>query len=109
MVKSRREASSRAPIPFARELVAKASPGAADTLRLDSLHLLYSKGPTLLVAIRKELGVDLFFTALKSFLKSFSERRPAVVTDDFAGLLGYLTKRDWAPWFDRYYYGTEVP
>lgn len=104
-----RESASRASMPYARELVARASPGAADLLQLDAIRLTYSKGPTLLVALRKELGDDLFFTAMKSFLKTFASRRPAVVTSDFVGLLEYMTKKDWKPWFERYFYGTEVP
>ncbi len=104
-----KESASRAPMPYAWELVAKASPGAADTLVLDSIRLTYSKGPALLAAIRGEIGDDLFFTAMKSFQKSFATRRPAVVTSDFVGLLEYMTKKDWKPWFERYYYGTEVP
>lgn len=104
-----KEAASRAPIPLAEELVAKASPGAGDSLYADGVLLTYAKGPVLLVALRKELGDDLFFTVMKSFLKSFATRRPAVVTDDLVGLLEFATKKDWKPWFERYFYGTEVP
>ena len=104
-----KEAASRAPIPLARELVAKAAPGAGDSLYVDRVLLPYGKGPTLLVALRKELGDDMFFTVLKSFLRSFATRRPAVVTDDLVALLDFATKKDWKPWFERYFYGTEVP
>ncbi|HYN42919.1 MAG TPA: M1 family aminopeptidase, partial [Thermoanaerobaculia bacterium] len=104
-----KESASRAPIPFARELVAKASPGAGDSLYADQVLLTYAKGPILLVALRKELGDNMFFTVMKSFLKSFATRRPAVVTDDLVGLLEFATKKDWKPWFERYFYGTEVP
>lgn len=104
-----KEAASRAPIPLARELVAKAAPGAGDSLYIDRILLPYGKGPTLLVALRKELGDEMFFTVLKSFLKSFATRRPAVVTDDLVALMEFATKKDWKPWFERYYYGTDVP
>ncbi|MFN7986484.1 MAG: M1 family aminopeptidase [Thermoanaerobaculia bacterium] len=101
--------ASTAPMPFAAELVAKASPGAASTLRRDAGNLTHAKGPTLLVAIRAEVGDALFFGSMRALLESFASRRPAVVTDDFVGLLEYVTKRDWKPWFERYFYGTEVP
>ena len=51
----------------------------------------------------------MFFTVMKSFLKSFATRRPAVVTSDLVGLLEFATKKDWKPWFESYFYGTEVP
>jgi hypothetical protein len=102
-------ASARAPIPLAGELVARAAPGAGDSLYEDGWLLVYAKGPTLLAALRRELGDGPFFTAMKSLLKSFRGKRPALVTADFAGLLGFMTKRDWQPWFERYYHGTEVP
>ncbi len=104
-----KEAASRAPLPFAGELVAKAAPGAGDSVYEDAVLLPYAKGPALLAALRKELGDKVFFTAMKSFLKSFATRQPAVVTSDFAGLLEFMTKKDWKPWFERYFYGTEVP
>ncbi len=104
-----KEAASRAPLPLAEELVAKAAPGAGDSLYADAILLSYAKGPTLLVALRKELGDKMFFTVMKSFLKSFAGRRPAVVTGDFVGLLEFATKKDWGPWFERYFYGTEIP
>lgn len=103
-----KDSASSAPIPLANELSAKASPGAADTIRLDRRNLVYFKGATLLVALRKELGDDLFFTVLKSFVRSF-EKRPAVTTKSFIGLLDYVTKKEWTPWFEKYYWGYEVP
>lgn len=104
-----KESASRAPIPLAHALVARASPGAGDSLYADQVLLTYAKGPILLVALRKELGDRMFFTMMKSFLKSFATDRPAVVTDDLVGLLEFVTKKDWKPWFERYFYGTELP
>lgn len=103
-----KDSASTAPIPQANELAAKASPGAADTILLDRQNLVYFKGATLLVALRKELGDDTFFTVLKSFVRSF-EKRPAVTTRQFIGLLDYVTKKEWTPWFEKYYWGYEVP
>ena len=28
---------------------------------------------------------------------------------DFAGLLEFLTKKEWKPWFERYFHGTDIP
>lgn len=101
-----REASGKAPIFYANELRAK--PGSGSTIRTDRAYLVYFKGAMLLETIRKEVGEDAYFTILKSFLRSF-EKKPAVTTEQFVGLLSYVTKKDWKPWFDRYYYGFENP
>ena len=77
-------------------------------MAVDRTNLVYSKGAILLHTLRQELGDDLFFTTLRSFLRSF-EKRGTVTTDDFVALLGFVTKKDWKPWFEKYYYGTEMP
>jgi aminopeptidase N len=69
--------------------------------------LLYDKGPLLLDALRKELGDDQFLTFLHSYQKSFAWKFGT--TRDVAGLLSYMTKKDYAPFFDKYYWGTEAP
>lgn len=101
-----REASSLAPIAQANEVVVKATPGASDVIGTHRYYLTYFKGATLLTEIRKEIGDELFFTVLRSFLRSF-EKRPAVTTDQFIGLLEYVTKKDWKPFFEKHYWGTE--
>lgn len=104
-----KDASGRAPIAFANELaVPPGNSGAAGELFRDRTYLVYFKGAALLTKIREEVGDDAFFTVLKSFLRSF-EKRPAVTTEQFVGLLGYVTKKDWAPWFERHYWGSEMP
>ena len=30
-------------------------------------------------------------------------------TDDFRAVLERVTKKDWKPWFERYFYGFEMP
>lgn len=70
-------------------------------------ELTYCKGPLLIHAIHKKLGDKLFWTLLRSFLRSFPYQ--AVTTEDFIGLLNYLTKEDWHPFFKTYLYGTEMP
>ncbi len=41
------------------------------------------------------------------YQKSF--RWKAASTTDVIGLLGFLTKKVYAPFFEKYYYGTEIP
>lgn len=100
--------ASMAPLPLARELSRDAS-GIVGTVPADIARLVYGKGPTLLEAVRAKVGDETCFRALGTFLTSSVSRRPAVVTDDFVGHLSALTGSDWKPWFERYYYGTEVP
>jgi Peptidase family M1 domain len=69
--------------------------------------LLYNKGPALLYALHKELGDEVFFTFLKSYQKSFAWKFGS--TKMVAGLLQYMTKKDYMPFFEKYYWGTEMP
>jgi hypothetical protein len=69
--------------------------------------LLYDKGALLLAALHKELGDDVFLTFLKSYQKSFAWKFGT--TKHVAGLLQFLTKKDYMPFFEKYYWGTEMP
>jgi hypothetical protein len=69
--------------------------------------LLYDKGPLLLAALHQELGDELFLTLLKSYQKSFAWKFGT--TKNLAGLLQVLTKKDYMPFFDKYYWGIEMP
>lgn len=69
--------------------------------------LLYNKGPILLHALHKELGDEAFFTFLKSYQKSFAWKMAS--TKRAAGLLQYMTKKDYMPFFEKYYWGIEMP
>ena len=101
--------ASAAPMPFAGELVESFNLQGRSTVLRDAVNLTHGKGPELLTDIRAEVGDELFFGSMRSFLESFAARRPAVVTGDYVEALGTLTKKDWKPWFERYFYGTEVP
>jgi len=101
--------ASSAPMSFAGELVEKVSAVGRSTILRDATNLTHGKGPELLTDIRTEVGDERFFASMRSFLESFAQRRPAVVTGDYVEILGTLTKKDWKPWFERYFYGTEVP
>jgi len=83
---------------------------------MDRIRLLYQKGPIVLHALRLELqkmygskkeGDKYFFTLLRSFLKTFNNKWGS--TKDFVGILNFITKKDWQPWFEKYVYGTETP
>ena len=69
--------------------------------------LLYSKGPYLLYTLHKELGDTTFLTFLKSYTRSFNFKFGT--TKDVAGLLQFMTKKDYKPFFDQYYWGTAMP
>ena len=103
-----KDASSLAPIHYANDVTRKVEMFDSSDVWADRYYLTYFKGSVLLQSIRKEVGEDTFFTVLKSFQRSF-EKKPAVTTDEFIGLLSFVTKKDWKPWFEKYYYGSEMP
>jgi len=94
--------ASVAPIPLANEIVE----GTREAF-LARTFLLYAKGPYLLYVLHKELGDNAFLTFLKSFQKSLRWKFGA--TKDIAGLLQFMTKKDYMPFLDKYYWGTEMP
>lgn len=103
-----KDASNLAPIALANDVTRKVEMFDSSDLYADRFTLTYFKGSVLLLHIRREVGDDAFFTVLKSFQRSF-EKKPAVTTDQFIGLLSFVTKKDWKPWFERTYYGFEMP
>ena len=70
-------------------------------------NLVYGKGALLLAALHRELGDEAFLTFLKSYQKSFKGKYGN--TAQAMGLLQFLTKKDYAPFFEQYYYGTGIP
>lgn len=69
--------------------------------------LVYAKGAYLLAALHRELGDEMFLTFLKSYQKSFRWKTGS--TKDVIGLLNFMTKKDFGPWFEQYYYGSAMP
>ena len=69
--------------------------------------LIYAKGAWLLYCIRKEIGDDAFVRFLKSYQTNFRWKFGS--TQDVAGLLSFMTKKDWGPWFEQNYWGTGMP
>jgi hypothetical protein len=97
-----KQAAAIAPIPYANRI--GGDQALADAART---QLLYNKGPVLLAAIHKQIGDEKFLTFMKSYTKSFQGKFGT--TKDIAGLLGVITKEDWKPFFDQYYWGTAMP
>jgi hypothetical protein len=96
------QAAAIAPIPHANRLGGDQFMASAARRQL-----LYDKGPILLAAIHKQLGDEKFLTFLKSYVKSFQGKFGT--TTDVAGLLGFMTKQDWKPFFEQYYWGLAMP
>ncbi|MCU1245800.1 MAG: hypothetical protein JWN02_1710 [Acidobacteria bacterium] len=91
-----KDAGTIAPIPLANRIAG-----------IERTELLYYKGPYLLYALHKEMGDVPFLTFLKSYQKSFQWKYGS--TNDVAGLLQFLTKKDYKPFFEQYYWGTAMP
>jgi aminopeptidase N len=97
-----KDGASVAPIPYANRIE-----GDPRTSRIERFALLYNKGPLLLYALHKELGDTQFLTFLKSYTKSFYFKFGT--TNDVAGLLQFMTKKDYKPFFEKYFWGTATP
>jgi len=97
-----KESASVAPIPYVNRIG-----GDRRLARAARIHILYNKGPLLLEAIHKQLGDEKFLIFLKSYQKSFAWKFGT--TKDVAGLLGFMTKQDWNPFFDQYFWGLQIP
>ncbi len=97
-----KQAAAIAPIPYANRIGGDQSLASAARTQL-----LYNKGPVLLAAIHKQLGDEKFLTFFKSYTKSFQWKFGT--TADVGGLLGFMTKQDWKPFLDQYYWGLAMP
>jgi hypothetical protein len=94
-----KQAAAVAPIPYANRIAKDESDARS--------ALVYDKGAYLLYTIHKEIGDTPFLTFMKSYTKSFNFKFGT--TKDVAGLLGVITKKDWKPFFDQYFWGTAMP
>lgn len=101
----RRAASSAdiAPIPLVNRLYT--STGRDATIARQ--NLLYFKGAVLLETIHRQMGDDPFLTFLKTYQKT--ARWKFGSTKSVAATLKYLTGKDWTPFFEKYYWGIEMP
>lgn len=96
------DATKIAPIPYANRI--SGDPMTAGQTRFG---LLYAKGPYILYKLHQEIGDDMFLTFLKSYQKS--RRWKFSSTAEAASLLQFLTKKDYLPFFEKYYWGTAMP
>ncbi|HET8772261.1 MAG TPA: M1 family aminopeptidase [Thermoanaerobaculia bacterium] len=99
-----KDATNVATIPTANRIVNPGDPVAGFLARQG---LIYAKGAVLLAALHRELGDEAFLTFLKSYQKSFKGKYAN--TAQVMGLLQFLTKKDYAPFFEQYFYGTAMP
>ena len=97
-----KEGAGIAPIPYANRIE-----GDALTSFAQRNALLYNKGPLLLYALHKELGDTQFLTFLKSYTRSFNFKFGS--TNGVAGLLQFMTKKDYKPFFEKYFWGLATP
>jgi aminopeptidase N len=95
-------ASAVAPIPYANRI-------GGDPINAfrNRTYLLYDKGPYLLYVLNKGLGDTQFLTFLKSYQRSFQWKFGT--TNDIAGLLQFMTKKDYTAFLDQYFWGTAMP
>ena len=97
-------ATDKAPIPLANRVYLSKDTTTEFAIRTG---LLYEKGPLLLYALHRELGDQQFLTFLKSYQKSFRWKFGSTKT--IASFLQFMTKKDYMPFFEQYYWGTAMP
>lgn len=98
-----KEATAKAPIPLANQVRFR---DGRDAFRTRTF-LLYDKGPVLLRALHKEMGDKDFRLFLKATQANFKNRLST--TPMVFDLLKFITKRDQAPFLERYFWGLELP
>lgn len=70
-------------------------------------HLLYDKSAALLSTIREQIGDPQFRLFLRAYQRNFAWKQGS--THHVVGMLGFLTKRDFAPLFDACFWGEALP
>jgi hypothetical protein len=97
-------ATEASPIPLANRVWV-----ANDAVRRSEIRtgLLYDKGPLLLAALDRQLGSEAFLRFLGAYQAEFAWRFGS--TSGAADLLRRLTGTDYTPFFEKYYWGTEMP
>ena len=97
-------ATDAAPIPMASRVYVK-----DDAVRRSEIRrgLLYGKGPLVLDALRRELGDADFLEFLRAYQAAYAWKFGS--TKSVAALLEARTKKDFMPFFGRYFWGMEMP
>jgi aminopeptidase N len=99
-----KQAADIAPIPLANQISNEGDPRSA---WLDRMYLLYFKGPWLLNCIREQVGDHAFEVFLRSCQSNLEWKFGS--TQIVERVLEAVTKKDWKPFFDEYYWGTRMP
>lgn len=99
-----KDATESAPIPLANRLRARSDPRTASLYRTS---LLYSKGPWLLDAVRRDVGERPFLVFLSSCQSTFLWKFGT--TKGVQTVLEAVTKKSWQPFFAANYWGTGMP
>jgi hypothetical protein len=97
-------ATEASPIPLANRVWV-----ARDAVRRSEIRtgLLYDKGPLLLAALDRRLGNEAFLRFLGAYQAEFAWKFGS--TSGAVDLLRKLTGEDYGPFFEKYYWGTEMP
>ena len=97
-------AADTAPVPMASRVYVK-----DDAVKRSEIRrgLLYGKGPLVLDALRRELGDAAFLDFLRAYQEAFAWKFGS--TRSVAALLEARTKKDFMPFFDRFFWGMETP
>ncbi len=99
-----KEASPRSTIPTANRIY---NPIDSRERFMTRTGLIYDKGAWLLECIHQELGDQAFMSYLRSLQTNFKGK--FLSTQQVEGLLSFMTKKDWKPFFEQNYWGTGMP
>jgi aminopeptidase N len=92
-------------IPYANRIAIPSDPYASF---IDRTDLIYDKGALLLATLHKQLGDSKFLSFLRN-LQGFYRWR-YLTTDEMPKLLAKIDPgKDYAPFFEQYYWGTDMP
>ena len=99
------DAAKMAPIPLANRIRIPDDPR---TNFLDRIFLIYDKGAYILAVLHKQVGDDKFLTFMRSLQGIFAWKY--LTTTDIAKVMSKVDGgKDYGPFFERYYWGTEMP
>ncbi len=73
----------------------------------DEEQFAYEKGPLVLDVLRQEMGDDVFFRALKEYVRRY--RNNWVTFIDFVSVCNEVSQRDWMPFFYQWCYAKGCP
>ncbi len=99
-----RKAHEISSIPLASRIM---NPAERNLNGIRRSYLVYDKGAYLLATLHEQLGDDMFFSFLRSAQGNFAWR--FVTTKNLIALLEHMTQQDFDPFFERYYWGTDMP